>query len=406
LAFIAFTAIAIGAILISASLMSDPAWRPAASVLLAISVAGAVAYLLLGAALKHHHPPIGLYERIFLGLELLWIAVAAISIARQTPALSQNEPITRLSFPGMVARRRGARDRGGPPSSTSRSGLSGSGQLAAARLASVAVMTRNHAQAFADLHKRGEPLLLPNAWDVASAVAIAGAGAKAIATTSAGVAWSLGVPDGAGLGAKRAAAVTARIVAALDLPVSADIEAGYEDVAATVTAVLQAGAVGVNIEDRRNGAGLYESAEQADRLAAARTAADGVPFWINARTDVFLGGSGRIDDALDRSAAYAAAGADSLFVPGLVDPAGIAELATGPLPVAVMVWPGAPPVAELTAAGAVRISLGSAIAQAAYAVAVRAATELLTRGTYDSVADGIAYNTMNDAVTATPGLPS
>jgi 2-methylisocitrate lyase-like PEP mutase family enzyme len=127
-------------------------------------------------------------------------------------------------------------------------------------------MTRNqaqHAQAFAALHKPGEPLLLPNAWDVASAVAIAGAGAKAIATTSAGVAWSLGVPDGAGLGAERAAAVIRRIVAALDVPVSADIEAGYEDVAATVTAVLQAGAVGVNIEDRRDGAGLYAPAEQA-----------------------------------------------------------------------------------------------------------------------------------------------
>jgi 2-methylisocitrate lyase-like PEP mutase family enzyme len=212
-------------------------------------------------------------------------------------------------------------------------------------------MTRNqaqHAQAFADLHKPGEPLLLPNAWDVASAVAIAGA---------------------------------------------------------VRYAELQAGAVGVNLEDRRNGAGLYESAEQADRLAAARTAADGMPFWINARTDVFLGGSGRIDDALERSAAYAAAGADSLFVPGLVDPAAIAELAAGPLPVAVMVWPGAPSVAELADAGAVRISLGSAIAQAAYAVAVRAATELLTSGTYDSVAGGIAYDTMNDAITAAPGLP-
>ena len=101
----------------------------------------------------------------------------------------------------------------------------------------------------------------------------------------------------------------------------------------------------------------------------------------------------------------AAAGADSLFVPGLVDPAAIAELAAGPLPVAVMVWPGAPSVAELAAAGAVRISLGSAIAQAAYAVAVPAATDLLTSGTYDSVADGIAYNTMNDAVTAAPGPP-
>jgi 2-methylisocitrate lyase-like PEP mutase family enzyme len=116
------------------------------------------------------------------------------------------------------------------------------------------------------------------------------------------VAWSLGVPDGTGLGAERAAAVIARIVAAIDVPVSADIEPGYQDVAATVTAVLQAGAVGVNIEDRRDGSGLYAPTEQADRLAA------------------------------------------------------------GPLPVAVMVWPGAPSVAELAAAGAVRISLGSAIA--------------------------------------------
>src|SRR5260370_4729226 len=106
------------------------------------------------------------------------------------------------------------------------------------------------ARAFAKLHKPGQPLLLPNAWDVAAAVAIAGAGAKAIATTSAGVAWSLGVPDGAGLGAKRAAAVIARIVAALDVPVSADIEAGYSDVAATGTAVLPAGAGRVNIGDR------------------------------------------------------------------------------------------------------------------------------------------------------------
>jgi hypothetical membrane protein len=86
LAFIAFTCIAIGAIVISASLMSDPAWRPAAPVLLAISIAGAVAYLLLGAAIKQHHPPGGLYERIFLGLELLWIAVAAIAVARRAPA--------------------------------------------------------------------------------------------------------------------------------------------------------------------------------------------------------------------------------------------------------------------------------------------------------------------------------
>jgi len=92
LAFIAFTCITIGAILISASLMSDPAWRPAAPILLAISVAGAIAYLLLGAATKHHHAPGGLYERIFLGLELLWIAVAAIAIARRTRAQGATQP--------------------------------------------------------------------------------------------------------------------------------------------------------------------------------------------------------------------------------------------------------------------------------------------------------------------------
>src|SRR3984957_13079991 len=258
------------------------------------------------------------------------------------------------------------------------------------------------ARAFAELHRAGEPLLLPNAWDVASAVAIASAGAKAIATTSAGVAWSLGEPDGAVHGAESVAAVIARIAATVDVPVSADIEAGYEDVAATVTAVLQAGAVGINIEDRRDGSVLYEPAEQADRLAEARAAAHSIPLSINARTDVFLAATRRIDDALERSAAYAAAGADSLFVPGLVDPAAIAELAKGPLPVAGMAWAGAPSVAELAAAGAVRISLGSAIAQAAYAVAVQATTELLTSGTYDSVAGGIAYNTMNDAITAVP----
>lgn len=263
---------------------------------------------------------------------------------------------------------------------------------------------------FANLHRRDDPLLLPNAWDAGSALAIADAGAKAIATTSAGVAWSLGVPDAADLGSERVAAVIERITAVVPLPVSADIEAGYgptpDAVAATVTAVIQAGAVGVNLEDRsgRDGAPLFETAEQVERLAAARAAADrlAIPLWINARTDVFLPDTGpaegRLEAALKRAAAYAAAGANSLFVPGLVDLKAIAELAAGPLPIAVMVWAGAPTVSELTAAGAVRISLGPAIAQAAYAVAARATTELLDRGTYHSTANGIAYDTMNTAL--------
>jgi 2-methylisocitrate lyase-like PEP mutase family enzyme len=270
-------------------------------------------------------------------------------------------------------------------------------------------MRIHDAELFARLHQRGDPLLLANAWDVASAVAIATAGAKAIATTSAGAAWSLGVPDGADLGADRAAAVIGRIAAAVHIPVSADIEAGYghspEAVAETVAAVVRAGAVGVNIEDRRDQASLFEPGEQARRLAAARAAGSG-PMWINARTDVFLSGayattSEAVAATLRRAAVYAEAGADSLFVPGLADLAAIAELAAGPLPVAVMVGPGAPTVAELTAAGAVRISLGSAIAQAAYGLAARATSELLTTGTYDSSSDGFDYAAMNDALQPT-----
>ena len=285
------------------------------------------------------------------------------------------------------------------------------------------------AEIFARLHRRGDPLLLPNAWDVASAVTIAGAGARAIATTSAGAAWSVGVADGADLGADRVAAITGRIAAAVAVPVSTDIEAGYgpapQTVAATVTAVIQAGAVGVNLEDRTGPAGpppstpqeppftpqepLFTPQEQAARLAAARAAADGfgIPLWINARTDTFLadtGGTGaeRLAQAFQRAEAYAGAGADSLFVPGLIDLDAIARLAAGPLPIAVMAWAGAPSVAEFAAAGVVRVSLGAAVAQAAYAVAARATTELLTRGTYDSTADGIAGDAMNQALAWSP----
>jgi 2-methylisocitrate lyase-like PEP mutase family enzyme len=263
------------------------------------------------------------------------------------------------------------------------------------------------AEVFARLHRRGEPLLLANAWDVGSAIAIAGAGAKAIATTSGGVAWSLGVPDGADLGLERAAAAIGRIAAAVSAPVSADIEAGYGDapdaVAATVAAIVKEGAVGVNLEDRRADGSLYAVSEQVGRLAAARAAAGDVPVWINARTDVFLSGAysstaAGVAAALDRAAAYQAAGVDSLFVPGLLDLDAIAELVAGPLPIAVMAGPGAPSVAELTTTGVVRISVGTAITQAAYALAARAAQELFTVGTYTSTADAYSYQSMNEAL--------
>ena len=257
---------------------------------------------------------------------------------------------------------------------------------------------------FAALHRPGQPLLLANAWDPASAAVIEAAGALALATTSSGVAWANGVPDGGRLGARAMGAALARIVAAVRIPVSADIEDGYgpapADVAETVRAVLDAGAVGINLEDRAGGSReLFAPADQAARIAAARAAAGDAPLWINARTDTYLAGIGPAEDrvalTLSLAATYADAGADSLFVPGAIDLDVVKELAQGPLPLNIMVWPGAPSVAELAACGVARISLGGAIAEAAYGLADRAARELFTAGTYDSAAGGLPYATLN-----------
>jgi 2-methylisocitrate lyase-like PEP mutase family enzyme len=257
------------------------------------------------------------------------------------------------------------------------------------------------------LHDSGV-LVLPNAWDAGSAAVIAAAGAKAIATTSGGVAWSLGRPDGHGLSREEMVAQVRRIVAAVDVPVTADIEGGYgpapEDVATTVEAVVEAGAVGVNIEDsHRPGGPLFDAREQAARLRAGRTAADrsGLPdLVINVRTDVFLFGigepEGRLDEVIARAAGYADAGADCLFVPGLIDLDALTSLVKATsLPVNVMAWPGAPTVAEFEAVGVRRVSLGTAVTQAAYSTAQRAATEVLTKGTYDELGGALDFGTLN-----------
>jgi 2-methylisocitrate lyase-like PEP mutase family enzyme len=277
-------------------------------------------------------------------------------------------------------------------------------------------MTVTHTQharaaALRALHREGT-FVLPNAWDAGSAVMVAAAGAQAVATTSAGVSWSLGRPDGQNLTREEAADAVARIVAAVDLPVTADIEGGYgsgpEAVAATVAAVIVAGAVGVNLED--SGApndDLFDAAAQAARIRAARAAAAeaGLPeLVINARTDVFLyemgEPEGRLDDVLARASAYAEAGADCLFVPGLLDLGTLAILtAKSPLPVNAMAGPGAPGVAALGAAGVRRVSLGQAIAQAAYTLARKAAAEALTAGTYDTIADADPFGDINGRFT-------
>lgn len=272
-------------------------------------------------------------------------------------------------------------------------------------------MTNQHATAtaFRALHTPGTPLVLPNAWDLASARVVEAAGAAAVATTSAGLAWALGAADGDRLTRDRALAAVAAITAAVEVPVTADIESGYAEdaagVADTVRAALAAGVVGVNIEDALYGTAepLRPVAEQAERIAAARGAADaaGVPLFVNARIDTYLRGVGESQDArlaltVERAAAFLAAGADGVFVPGAVAPDTVKALVEGvDGPLNVMVGPGAPTVADLAGLGVARVSAGSGIAQAAHALVRRAARELLTEGTYESLAGGLDYGELN-----------
>ncbi|MGX1886661.1 isocitrate lyase/PEP mutase family protein [Streptomyces sp. NPDC055287] len=264
------------------------------------------------------------------------------------------------------------------------------------------------AQAFRSLHQGPSPLALANAWDAASARLVEDAGALAVATTSAGVAWGLGVADGGRLGAGAGLELVARVASAVGVPVTADIEGGYADtpdgVAKTIEGVLAAGAVGVNIEDALHGGPgpLRAAAEQAELLAAARDAADalGVPLFINARIDTYLRSVGdpaaRLRETLDRAALYIEAGADGVFVPGVTDPGTVAALAAElTVPLNVLAGPGAPSVAEFGELGVARVSLGSAVAEAAYAVARRSARELFTSGTYNALADGVSYGELN-----------
>jgi 2-methylisocitrate lyase-like PEP mutase family enzyme len=258
---------------------------------------------------------------------------------------------------------------------------------------------------FRALHA-GRILVLPNAWDVASARLIEQAGAAAIATTSAGVAWSLGVPDGDQLSRNRAVDLVARVVAAVTVPVTADIEAGFgataADVGDTVRAVADAGAAGVNIEDCLHpGPGLREIADQVERLAAARAAA---PVFINARIDTYLSAAGdpanRLAVTVTRAKAFLDAGADGVFVPGVGDPELIAALASQvDAPLNVLGYPGALPVQKLAELGVARVSVGARIALAAYALATRCATETLTAGTYDAMTTGLTHDDLNTLLT-------
>lgn len=265
------------------------------------------------------------------------------------------------------------------------------------------------AETFRALHAADDVLCLANAWDVPTARLIEAAGAPAIATTSAGVAWSLGTADGDHV--DRAAAIDriSAIVAATGVPVSADIESGFaadaERVGETVRQVISAGAVGINIEDATHDGQepLRDPADQARRIAVGRQAAAdaGLPLYINARTDTYLLAvgpeSGRLAETLDRAATFLAAGADGVFVPGVTDPETIAALVEGiDAPLNILVGPGAPSVSELGRLGVARVSLGSTIVRAAYALVHRSASELFDSGTYSSLRDDLPYGEVND----------
>lgn len=228
------------------------------------------------------------------------------------------------------------------------------------------------AKSFRVLHVKGEPVVLFNIWDPGSAKAVAAQGARALATGSAPVAMAFGFKDGEDIPLGLACENFARIAANTDLPVSMDLEGGYgaepEVIAESVTAGLKAGAVGFNFEDQVVGtAELYPVEVQAARVAAVRKACDdfGVPAYINARTDIFLKAkpdthsAAMLDEAVARAKAYADAGADGFFAPGLADETLIERLCEKvALPVNIIALPGVPEKARLSELGVARISYG------------------------------------------------
>ncbi|MEP7042160.1 MAG: isocitrate lyase/phosphoenolpyruvate mutase family protein [Dokdonella sp.] len=265
-------------------------------------------------------------------------------------------------------------------------------------------MSTNHAERarhFHRLHDSGQLLVLPNVWDAASARIVEEAGAKAIATTSAGIAWSLGHADGEQLPLQELIAACRRIGRVVAAPLSVDIERGYgqtpADVAAVVGALLEFGVVGVNIEDGvdTGASTLTPASVLGERIAAIRTTAErvGVNLFINARTNTYFvpndDARARIEETVRRAGVYVEAGADGVFVPGITRLDEIAEIAERiPRPLNVYAgFAGVPPTAELMRAGVRRVSLGCGPLQAVMAQTRRIAREALDQGSYKTMTD-------------------
>lgn len=229
------------------------------------------------------------------------------------------------------------------------------------------------AHLFETLHVKGGPLVLYNIWDAGSAKAIAKAGAAAIATGSWSVAAAQAYPDGEAIPLDMLETIVQRIVDVVDLPVTIDFEGGYGPelgaVARHAARIMEAGAIGINFEDRIvGGNGVYDVGTQSARIAAIRQSADEhhLPLFINARTDLFLQAPAeqhgeRLNEAKERALAYRDAGASGFFAPGLLDKALIADLCEAvPLPVNIMMMTGVPPLAHLAELGVARVSHGAA----------------------------------------------
>jgi len=250
------------------------------------------------------------------------------------------------------------------------------------------------AKIFHALHHTDKPLILANAWDAGSARLIESLGAPAIATTSAGIDWALGYPDGNLLPIARLVEMAAAITRLVRIPLSVDFEAGYSDdpavVGENIKPILDAGAVGINIEDGGGAPSLLAAKIGTVKKAAA---AKGIDLFVNARTDVYLRGlvpeDRRIEETLARARIYKEAGADGLFVPGLIATAGIQGVVAGAgLPVNLLAWPELAPAAELGALGVKRVSAGSGIAQRVWAEAERLARDFLRDGSSEPLSSG------------------
>jgi 2-methylisocitrate lyase-like PEP mutase family enzyme len=270
-------------------------------------------------------------------------------------------------------------------------------------------MQKQKAETFRTLHHGPSILVLPNAWDAASAVILEQSGFPAIATTSAGIAFSLGHPDKQRISREEMLAVVARIASSVKIPVSADMESGYgnrpEDAAQTAQGVIDSGAIGLNLEDadHKEGRKLFDLSLQLEKIRAVRetSAKAGIPLVLNARTDVYLEEVGnpatRYEETVRRLSAYRDAGADCVFAPGVTDASIIARLTKDlHCPINILASPATPSAPELQKLGVARVSVGSGSMRTSMGQLRRFAEELKTTGTYENLDGAIPYAELNE----------